>query len=82
MGFRTPGSEDNALVVSHARTGWLYDRAEGLRAQTRLNTENRDCAQPRAPIYKGLGKPYGKTIGSELSRDIIKHIISRGDLPT
>ena len=53
VGFRTPGSKDNALVVSHAPSGWLYDRAEGLRAQTRSNTENRDCAQPRAPIYKG-----------------------------
>ena len=56
VGFRTPGSEDNALVVSHAPSGWLYDRAEGLRALTRSTTENRDCAQPRAPIYKGLGE--------------------------
>ena len=56
VGFRTPGSKDSALVVSHAPSGWLYDRAEGLRAQTRSNTENRDCAQPRAPIYKGLGE--------------------------
>ena len=55
-GVRIPGSEDNAPIVSHAPSGWLYDRAEGLRAQTRSNTESRDCAQPRAPIYKGLGE--------------------------
>ena len=82
VAFRTPGSEGDALVVSRTPSGWLYDRAEGLRAHTRSNTENRDCAQPRAPIYKGLGESVWKTIGSDLSGGITQHIISRATFPT
>ena len=48
VGFRTPSCWDNPPVISLAPGGRLYDRAAGLRAQTRPTTDTQMDAAPRA----------------------------------
>ena len=50
--FRTPRVKDNALVASHAPSGWLVDRAAGLRART-LSLDAASSASPLGSVYNG-----------------------------
>ena len=50
--FRTPRVQENPLIASHAPSGWLVDRAAGLRART-LPTDVAPRKSPLVSIYNG-----------------------------